>query len=268
MTAYTCALPDPHMKTIKPLQTHGIYLPLSSESGKTYVLVHGAYHGAWCWKEVARRVRLFGHTVYTPTLTGLGERSHLLAFRPSLETFIEDVAQVLRFEDLSDVVLIGHSFAGPVISAIADRMRERIRHLNFLDALVLPAGECAADRSPPERMVLYHQIATEANNGLGVPPVPPEYFGITDTKIGAWLETKLTPHRVQTYEDRLTLTNALGNDLPVTYIACTKPLHPTTVRARDLAKLKKGWAYLELPTTHDAMITMPVELAEMLLDIA
>jgi pimeloyl-ACP methyl ester carboxylesterase len=236
--------------------------------GKTYLLVHGAYHGAWCWKDVARRLRLLGHTVFTPTLTGLGERSHLLAFRPGLETFIEDIAQVLRFEDLSDVILVGHSFAGPVISAIADRMRARIRHLVFLDALVLRDGECAADRSPPERMALYRQRADETNDGLGVPPVSPEYFGITDPLIGAWLKTKLTPHPVQTYEDRLMLTNALGNDLPATYIACTNPLHPITWQSRELAKSQYGWRYLELPTSHDAMITMPRELTEMLLATA
>ncbi|WP_233853716.1 alpha/beta fold hydrolase [Paraburkholderia sp. HD33-4] len=256
------------MKTSAPSEIQQSRPSLSPESGKTYVLVHGAYHGAWCWKEVARRLRLHGHTVYTPTLTGLGERSHLLAFRPGLETFIEDVAQVIRFEELSEVILVGHSFAGPVISAIADRMRDRIRHLVFLDALVLRAGECAADRSPPERMALYRQRADVANNGLGVPPVPPEYFGITDPLIGAWLKTKLTPQPVQTYEDRLTLINELGNGLPATYIACTNPLHPTTVRSRELAKAQHEWHYLELPTTHDAMITMPIELTEMLLATA
>ncbi|CAG9192071.1 salicylate esterase [Paraburkholderia sabiae] len=252
------------MEANKPLPTSQPRPHESTGIAKTYLLVHGAYHGAWCWKEVARQLRMDGHTVYTPTLTGLGERSHLLSFRPTLETFIEDIAQVIRFEELSELILVGHSFAGPVISAIADRMPERIRHLVFLDALVLHANECAADRSPPERMALYRQRANAANGGLGVPPVPPEYFGVVDPAISEWLATKLTPHPVQTYEDRLTLLNALGNDLPATYIACTKPPHPTTVKSRELARNQTGWRYLELPTSHDAMITMPVELAGML----
>ena len=93
---------------------------------KTYVLVHGAYHGAWCWKDVAAPLRALGHTVYTPTLTGLGERSHLLSFMPTGDTFIEDVAQVIRYEDLKGVILVGHSFAGSVVSGLADLGLHRV----------------------------------------------------------------------------------------------------------------------------------------------
>lgn len=231
--------------------------------GKNYVLVHGAYHGGWCWKDVAGRLRALGHTVYTPTWTGLGERAHLLACKPTLETFIEDVAQVIRYEDLDDVVLVGHSFGGSVVSALADRMPQRLRHLVYLDALVLRSGESSASRSP-ERAEAYRQRALAAGNDLGIPPAAPEHFGITDPAQAAWVQTKVTPHPLQTYYDRLTLNHPLGNGLPATYIACSNPAFAATELSREIARAMTGWTYLEIPTAHDAMLLMPVELTEML----
>lgn len=236
-------------------------------ASRTYVLVHGAYHGAWCWKDVATRLRAAGHTVYTPTWTGLGERSHLLKFKPTLETFIEDVAQVIRYEDLHDVVLVGHSFAGSVVSALADRMPERLRHLVYLDALVLRAGESSASRSP-ERAAAYRERALTAGDGIGIPPGPPEHFGITDAQQAAWVQAKLTPHPLQAYYDPLQLRHPLGNGLPATYIACSEPYFASTVLSRGIAQAMPGWRYLEIPTAHDAMLLLPRELAEMLAAMA
>jgi pimeloyl-ACP methyl ester carboxylesterase len=232
-------------------------------SSRTYVLVHGAYHGAWCWKEVMAGLRKLGHEVHAPTWTGLGERSHLLKFRPTLETFIEDVAQVIRYEDLQDVVLVGHSFAGSVVSALADRMPERLRHLVYLDALVLQSGQSSADRSP-ERAAAYRERALASADPLGIPPADPVHFGITDPAQAAWVKEKLTPHPLQTYYDKLQLKNPLGNGLPATYIACSQPLFASTAESRQIAQAMTGWAYLEIPTAHDAMLLMPRELTEML----
>jgi pimeloyl-ACP methyl ester carboxylesterase len=237
-----------------------------STAGKTYVLVHGAYHGAWCWKDVAGRLRAAGHTVCAPTWTGLGERSHLLSFRPTLETFIEDVAQAIRYEDLREVVLVGHSFAGSVVSALADQMPERLRHLVYLDALVLRSGQASADRSP-ERVADYRERALASSNPLGIPPGEPEHFGVKDPAQVAWVKERLTPHPLQTYYDKLRLKNALGNGLPATYIACSQPLFASTAESREIARATPGWKYLEIPTGHDAMVTMPRELTEMLLAI-
>lgn len=231
------------------------------------MLVHGGYHGAWCWRLVADRLRSAGHAVYTPTLTGLGERSHLIGCNPSMETFIEDVAQVLRFEELEDVILVGHSFAGPIISGVADRMPQRLRHLVFLDAQVLQSGQAPADRIPPELVETYRQRAAASPSGLTIAPSAPEYFGVTDPELGAWLATKLTPHPLRTYFDRLELHNPLGNGVPATYIACSKPLFPANARARELAR-ELGWKYQELPTSHAAMLLMPDELAGMLAAVA
>ncbi|MFJ1259419.1 alpha/beta fold hydrolase [Cupriavidus sp. CuC1] len=236
----------------------------TSSQHKTYVLVHGGYHGGWCWKEVAAGLRSRGHTVYTPTLTGLGERSHLMSFKPTLGTFIEDIVQVIRFEELDDVILVGHSFAGSIVSGVADRVRVRLRHLVHLDSQVLQSGESPADELPPELVQRYKQRAMEAGDGLSIPPNAPDYFGITDPQMAAWLQTKLTPHPLQTYFDKLNLENPLCNGVPATYIACSKPLFPVNAKSRELAKTTPGWTYLEIPTAHDAMILMPYELTEML----
>lgn len=233
------------------------------QAGKCYVLVHGAYQGAWCWKSVARGLRALGHDVYAPTWTGLGERSHLLAAQPSLETFIQDVAQVLTYEDLTDVILVGHSFAGSVVSALADRMRDRLRHLVYLDALLLRSGESSAERSP-ERIAGYRQRALEFSGGLTIPPVAARHFGISDPERAAWLQGKLTPTPLQPYYDKLYLEHSLGNGLPATYIACTNPYFPNTVKSREIARENVSWSYLEIPTGHNAMTLLPEALIPML----
>jgi pimeloyl-ACP methyl ester carboxylesterase len=234
---------------------------------KTYILIHGAYHGAWCWKLVAAQLRGLGHAVYTPTLTGLGERSHLLSCKPTLNTFIEDIAQVIRYEDLEQVILVGHSFAGSVVSGVSDQMPKRLRHLVYLDALVLQSGESSADRSP-ERVEAYRQRAMESSSGLSIPPATPEHYGITDPDMAAWMLTKLTPHPLQTYYDKLQLKHSLGNGVPATYIACSKPLFAATEESRERAKDMPGWNYLEMPTGHNAMMTMPSELTDILVSIS
>ena len=236
---------------------------MSLSHRKTYVLVHGAYHGAWCWKKVATRLRAMDHTVYTPTLTGLGERAHLLRFRPSLDTFIEDVAQVIRYEELDDVILVGHSFGGSTVSGVADRMPERLRHLVYLDALVLQNGQSCATLNP-SRIEAYRQRARNGD-GIGVPPRDnARAYGITDPEMGRWLLTKLTPQPLQAYYDTLMLKHSLGNGVPASYIACTKPYFDGTAKAREFAKTVSGWNFVEIPTGHDAMLLIPDELSEML----
>lgn len=237
-----------------------------SARDKTYVLVHGGFHGGWCWKQVAANLRARGYVVYTPTLTGLGERSHLMSIGPRLSTFIEDVAQVLLYEDLHDVVLVGHSFAGSIVSALADRMPDRIGHLVYLDALLLQSGQATADTAPPELIETYKQRAM-AHDGVSIPPGPSDYFGVTDPSMAAWLQTKLCSHPLQTYFDKLALKNLLGNGLPATYIACSKPFFAATAPSRKLARILPGWDYKEISCGHDAMLLKPLEMAHMLAEI-
>jgi pimeloyl-ACP methyl ester carboxylesterase len=168
-------------------------------------------------------LRALGHSVHTPTLTGLGERSHLLAARPTLETFVEDVAQVVRFEELASVILVGHSFAGCVVSALADRMPEALRHLVYLDGQLLLSGESPAGAASPASIERYRRLAVETSHGPVIPPPNPEALGVTDPRMAGWLNRKLRPHPLQTYFDNLELMHPLGNGVPTTYVACIDP---------------------------------------------
>lgn len=235
-------------------------------SATTFVLVHGAYHGGWCWKPVAARLRALGHVVYTPTLTGLGERSNLMRCDPSLDTFIEDVMQVIQSEDLENVVLVGHSFGGAVVSGVSDRIPERLRHLVYLDAQVLLSREAAADRAIPEVIEAYRTNQALAHGYPVVPPGDARTFDITDAALMDWVRPRLTPQPLRTYFDRLELANAPSNGLPTTYIACTASLFAKTATSRQRAR-ELGWAWMSIATGHEAMLPLPDELADMLAGI-
>ena len=157
----------------------------------TFVLVHGAWHGSWCWKRVRKALRSHGHEVFTPTLTGVGERSHLLAPEVDLDTHIDDVVNLLRWEQLSDVVLCGHSYAGAVISGVADRIPDRIRELVYLDAFVLKDGECLHDTLPSSQKDLQLELTRQHGDGWKVPPIPAEVFGVNAADI-EWVNRQCT----------------------------------------------------------------------------
>ena len=145
--------------------------------GKAYVLVHGVWGGGWTWTAVAERLRSQGHRVFTPTQTGLGERKHLLSRDTTLDTFVEDVANVLDVEDLRDVILVGHSFGGVPITGVADRMPERVRHLVYLDAVILQDGQSFLGTLPPEAAARLRAAARDGGNGMVLPPPPVEGLG-------------------------------------------------------------------------------------------
>lgn len=238
----------------------------NSESQKTYVLLHGAWHGAWCWKKVVPLLRAAGHDVYTPTQTGLGERSHLLTADVNLQTFAQDLINLLLWEDLKDVVLVGHSFGGNAITAAADRVPERIRHLVYLDAIVPESGKSVFSLLPDEIVQGRRDLAQKTSGGLTIPAPGPDKLGVFDETDAAWLKAKCTPHPIATYEDALTFNHKPGNGLPTTYIAVTPHYAPTTA-SRDYAKSRSDWTYLEIEAGHDAMVTSPQALSEVLLGI-
>ena len=240
----------------------------AQQAPRTYVLVHGAWHGGWCWRRVADRLRAAGHTVFTPTCTGLGERSHLLSEDITLDTFTEDIAKVIEFEELDDIILVGHSFGGLPISGVADRMPERIRHLVYLDSLILQGGESPFGVLPPDVVEARRQAAEETSGGLSLPVPPPSAFAVTDPDDVAWLERRLTPHPLGTYTSPLNISGPVGNDLPRTYIACTDPPYAVLAAVWDWAREQPDWKWDEIATGHDAMVTAPDELSEMLMDIA
>lgn len=233
-------------------------------AAKTFVLVHGAFHGAWCWKQVAARLRALGHLVHTPTFTGLGERSHLIGFGPKVETWIEDVAQIVGYEELSDIILVGHSFGGSIVSGLADRMPERLRHLVYLDAMVLQSGQSALDTAGAAHIGRYRDRSYEKDGVRVVSPSAPEYYGVTDPELGRWLTGKLTPHPLDAFYEPLVLRNPVGNAIPATYVTCTEPLLASTATSRDYARTRTDWTYVELATGHNAMMLVPDELTRLL----
>jgi pimeloyl-ACP methyl ester carboxylesterase len=234
----------------------------------TYVLVHGGGHGGWCYQPMARIMRSRGHEVYTPTLTGLGEREHLLNPAVDLDCHITDIVKVLEFEDLHDVILVGHSYGGMVITGVADRAAARIGHLVFLDAATPTSGQSLDD--------LAHGLLSLARDyGRTVDGVelvlfpghdPMHFFGVKDHRKIEWMKTRLTPHPWKCFEQKLVLTNeAAMRRIPQTHIVCT-----STLATRDRAHLEaisEGRLW-DIDTGHDLMITEPEQTAELLMRVA
>ncbi|MBY8974721.1 alpha/beta fold hydrolase [Rhodobacteraceae bacterium NNCM2] len=235
-------------------------------SGLTFVLVHGACHGAWCWEAVAGILTARGHKVHAITQTGLGEKAHLLSPDITLETFITDLTDYMTAHDLDDAVLVGHSFAGSTLSGAAERMPERIRRLIYLDALIARAGETPFDQIAPDTVAARIKLAEESSSGLSIPVPPAESYGVTDPAQAAWLMARLTPHPLSTYQSPLPITGTPGAGLPCDYIMVTAPVYEPLAPSRGVAR-QLGWPIHELATGHDAMVTAPNALAELLLTI-
>jgi len=234
-------------------------------AGQTFVLVHGAWHGGWCWSRVADRLRAAGHRVFTPTQTGLGERRHLLSRDITLDTFTKDITNVIDAEELTNIVLVGHSFGGMAISGVADVMPERIRHLVYLDSLVVEGGRSPFENLPPDIAAARRKAAEESSGGLSLPPPPPSAFGVSDAKDAEWLKRRLTPHPLGAYTSKLNIKGPVGNNLPRTYIHCTSPSYAATQGSRDWVKAQQGWRWAEIATGHNAMVMAPDELTRMLI---
>ncbi len=231
---------------------------------KTFVLLHGAWHGGWCWERVAGPLRARGHRVTTPTQTGLGERSHLMSPDIDLSVFTADLVNHLLWEDLTDVVLVGHSFGGNAISGAAEAVPGRIARLVYLDALVPVSGRTPFDSYPAGVAARRIRQAEQTSGGLSIPPPPAAAFAVTGAADAAWLEAHLTPHPLHTFTTSQTFRDQPGNGLPVEYIVCNDPVYRgplDSVRAR-VGSL--GWPVTEIATGHDAMVTAPEALVDIL----
>ncbi len=237
-------------------------------AAQTFVLVHGAWHGGWCWSRVADRLRAAGHRVFTPTQTGLGERKHLLSKDITLDTFTTDIANVIEAEELTNIVLVGHSFGGLAISGVADAMPDRIRHLVYLDALMVEGGKSPFDSLPPDIVAARRKAAEESSGGLSLPNPPPSAFGVSDAKDSEWVKRRLTPHPLGTYTSTLNIKGPVGNNLPRTYIHCTDPVYAALQGSRNWVKAQPGWRWAEIATGHNAMVMAPDELTSMLIGVS
>ena len=234
----------------------------------TFVLVHGSMHGGWCWKRVAPRLRSTGHDVFTPTLSGLGERVHLAHPGIDLDTHIRDVLGVFEYEDLHDVVLVGHSYGTMVITGVADRLPGRIAHLVYLDGAMAGNGQAALDFFPAEARAAWQALVDAEGDGwLLPPPADLTQFGITAEEDAAWVRSKLVPQPFQTFTQPLRLANTAGLGGPKTFIACVEaPAAGWRDAMIERVRAEHGWRYWELATGHDAMITAPSQLADLLLE--
>lgn len=239
---------------------------MTEQTPTTFVLVHGAWHGGWVWQTLAQHLRQQGHNVYTPTLTGLGEKSHLLNNSINLDTFITDIINLFKWENLNNVVLLGHSFGGLVVSGVADRIPEKIRQLIFLDGFLIENGQSAFDTLPAKAVDKLYNIAASQCNGLALPAPRPVLLGYPDDEnTTETIAGLLTPHPIGTYASKLELHHPLGNYLPVTYYKCTNPVYDPVAQSHALAKKQQGWSIVKLPTSHAAPFTHPHLLADLLL---
>jgi pimeloyl-ACP methyl ester carboxylesterase len=229
----------------------------------TFLLVPGAWHGGWCWKRLTPHLRAAGHEVYAPSLTGLGERSHLLSPGINLDTHVQDILALLFFEDVHDVILVGHSYGGMAIPMVLERAAGRVAHAVFLDALVPSPGQSLFDILPNVKIGMTAR-ANEAGEGWNVPPFEGNTFGITDREDQEWVMARLTPHPLATLQQPAQFSRSPSSIVPCTFIACQWALETYGARPPQA----EGMHYVELSTAHSAMITAPRELADILLDLS
>ncbi len=232
-----------------------------------FVLVHGSFCGGWIWQRLAPLLQAAGHRVTCPTLTGLGERSHLLSPAVDLNTHIKDVGNVLFYEDIRGAVLVGHSYSGMVITGVAQTVPERVAQLIYFDAYVPQPGQSRWDLLPPE-VVAAERAAVDADGGTGPAP-PASLFAPIDPETAGWVDARLSPrHPVGTYEQPIPADGSALESIPRAYIQCTLGPLPSRFAASAAQARARGWAVRELAAGHVANVTHPRELADLFLELA
>jgi pimeloyl-ACP methyl ester carboxylesterase len=233
-----------------------------------FVIVHGGWSGAHAWRWVRPLLRAAGHEVFTPSLTGLGERAHLTSSDIDLDTHIQDVAGVLEYEDLHEVTLIGHSYGGMVISGVAERLPHRLAQLVYLDAEVPMDGQSEYDLLPPEERARYETSVRERGHGWGIPAPIPETLPQDLPADMRWAITRMVPQPVKTFTQPVRLTSPTAAELPRTYIRCTEGKEGEALPAYvERARSEPGWRYRELAAGHGAHVTAPQALANLLIQL-
>ncbi|MDO9258532.1 MAG: alpha/beta hydrolase family protein [Polaromonas sp.] len=239
-----------------------------------FVLVHGAWHGGWCWQRVTLALQQQGHRVHAVTLTGLGERAHLLAPSITLDTHIDDVVSAIEVEELHDVILAVHSYAGMIGTAVADRLGKHLKHLVYVDAVVPKPGESwsSTQSAATQQQRL---SAAQASTRFSFPPPDPEVFGLHNAD-HAWVKRRQTPHPGNTYQAPLDFDIKRVAAIPRTFVNCTQPalatIEPSRLRVKDAKFWDGAWLpnskIVEIKTGHDPMISEPAALTKILIDCA
>jgi pimeloyl-ACP methyl ester carboxylesterase len=242
-----------------------IHAPLSAQSQPvTFLVCHGAWSAGWAWKKMHPLLTKAGHRLIAPTYTGVGERSHLASPSTDLETNIQDILGVVKYEELNNFVLIGHSYGGMVATGVVDRIPERIIKLIYIDAFVPRDGQSLLDLVSPEarqRMI----DGVKAGDGWRAPPNPvPKDTLAEDTK---WIEPLRVPHPMKCFAQQLRLTQG-DTKRPRAYIYCKRIGAEDTFRQfADRAK-RERWDYREIDASHSPNVSAPALLAELLMSIA
>jgi pimeloyl-ACP methyl ester carboxylesterase len=234
-------------------------------AARTFVLVHGSWHGGWCWRRVADRLERSGHKVYTPTLTGLGERSHLLAASVDLNTHITDVVNVIKFEDLKNIVLVGHSYAGCVISGVAEQMLPAIASIVFVDAFLPEDGQRMLDLTPAN--LRDAALEAQSKGEIARPIVPAAAFKVNEQD-QAWVNSKLTAQPLGPTFTRNRFTGAREKVAKKTYIRASGYPMPSFDKWLAQCKADPTWRTHSIDSGHDIMVDKPDELTESLVAAA
>ena len=231
-------------------------------SESTFVLVHGAWHGGWCWNRLVHFLQSKGHRAFAVTLTGLGDRAHLISPSIDLDTHVTDVVSLLEMNDLNEVVLVGHSYGGMVVCGAAERAWKRIKRLVYLDALVPQHGQSGFDLNSPQFREKLEKEALQKGDGYKIMPMA-DILGITDTADLEWVRARLRPHPIGTFRQAVEAPK-FASRIPSTFILCKQfGFSATADRCRQ-----SGWPVLEIDCGHDAMIIKPQELSELLVSAA
>ena len=241
-----------------------------------FVLVHGAWHGGWCWRHVVQALTAAGHRACAVTLTGVGERAHLMSPAITLETHICDVVNAMDAQEMQEVVLAVHSYAGMIGTAVADRLPGRLAHLVYVDAVVPKPGESwSSTHASATREA--RLAAAAASPDFSFPPPDPSAYGL-DGENHAWVKRRQTPHPGHTYQAVLQFDPQRVAAVPRTFVNCVAPALGTIDAIRQRLEDKGLWGgawhsgagarVIELQTGHDPMISAPADLTRILLGCA
>jgi pimeloyl-ACP methyl ester carboxylesterase len=230
-----------------------------------FVLVHGAWHGGWCWRRVVPLLRAAGYRVTRPTLTGVGERAHLASPAVTLDTHIEDIVKHIETEEFENVILVGHSYGGMVITGVADRLPARLSALVYLDAFVPDDGKSVLDYLAAERR---SGLLREGEGTGMVSCMPIPMLGLTNDADRAWVTRRVTRQPYASFAQPIRLERAGGAGLPRTYVYCTETASHTFDQFSARIAVDATWRYVELKAGHDVMIAEPAAVAKVLSEAA
>lgn len=232
---------------------------------RSFVLIHGSWHGGWCWRRVADLLRKAGHEVWTPTLAGCAELYRATSGAIDLETHVSQIRDILFFEDIHDGIIVGHSYAGLILQALAASPMERVSRLVFLDGYLVPIGKSAWDVWPDEQ-----RRSAEAAVERGYQfrdPIAPQKLGIDDPVAAEWLKQRMRPHPLKTYRSSMQPVHPANAELANDYIHFANGPTASLFSALAASAKSLGWRTYSFELPHDAMLTAPLEVAELLLSV-